>query len=678
MNRMATGLGLAILLATLASIVGGLLASRRLSREITKLVKSPQQAETDFCIKEIAAVSQQLDAARAAQWQSEQRFLATFEQAAIGIALLDPDGRWLRVNQRLCQIVGYQEQALLGKSFQCITHPDDIESELIRHRQMLAGEIASYSCDTCYVRSNGELVWVNLCTSLIHLPDQTPECFVFVVEDIAERKRTEQQLQEINASLERRVAERTNKLAENEAFVQGVLDSISSQIAVIDHLGNIVAVNETWRRFSTDNSPEPGKPSAHTDIGTNYLDICQNAQLEESQTAFNGIRAVLKGHLPVFSLEYPCHSAHEKRWFYMTVTPLRGGRIGAVVVHVDISERKQAEEKIEQLAFLDPLTNLPNRRLFQDRLKQAMALCKRTGKFGGLLFLDLDNFKRVNDSYGHDAGDLLLLETARRTLACVREVDTVARLGGDEFVVMLSQLMDDRSRSETLAREIGEKILNGLSAPYLLTIEQDGKIESRVEHQCTVSIGIALFGPREMDQNAILKRADVAMYLAKTAGRNTICFAPEAMVLTESEKKQPGNLAQLNWSSAYQSGHPQLDAQHQGLFATVNELLSALLANDSGGQVAKLIDQLMQDILQHFHDEEVLLTASAYPDSAAHIQLHQQLARRAVEMIDQFHADELDRGVLFAFFANEIVLQHILVADRAFFAYLQGSSSLLD
>lgn len=190
----------------------------------------------------------------------------------------------------------------------------------------------------------------------------------------------------------------------------------------------------------------------------------------------------------------------------------------------EISKRKQMEEQVRQLAFHDSLTNLPNRRLLYDRLKQSMVASKRSGCHNAVMFLDLDNFKPLNDVHGHEAGDLLLIIAADRLKRSVREIDTVARFGGDEFVVVLNELDADRATSRALAGNVAEKIRAALSAPYLLTISKDGKTDIVVEHRCTVSIGVVVFINHEVNQDDILKWADATMYLAKEQGRNMICF----------------------------------------------------------------------------------------------------------------------------------------------------------
>ncbi len=190
----------------------------------------------------------------------------------------------------------------------------------------------------------------------------------------------------------------------------------------------------------------------------------------------------------------------------------------------DITERKQAEEMILNLALHDALTRLPNRRLLNDRLNQSMAVSKRSGRYGALLFMDLDNFKPLNDTHGHFVGDLLLVEAARRISSCARKVDTVARFGGDEFVVMLVELDVDKTQSTTQSGIIAEKIRAILDEPYVLKFKPEGQEETTVEHHCTSSIGVTLFLNHEAGAVEIIKQADMAMYQAKEAGGNQIRF----------------------------------------------------------------------------------------------------------------------------------------------------------
>jgi len=190
----------------------------------------------------------------------------------------------------------------------------------------------------------------------------------------------------------------------------------------------------------------------------------------------------------------------------------------------DITERKQMEDQIHHLAFFDPLTQLPNRRLLGDRLAQALADSKRTGRYGALMFLDLDKFKLINDIWGHAAGDQLLVQAAQRMKTCVREVDTVARFGGDEFVVVVGDLRTDKAEAAAQACTIAEKMSSSLAKPYVLSVKSEGAANVAVEHSCTASIGVVLFIDHEGHQDEFLNLADQAMYRGKEAGSNSILF----------------------------------------------------------------------------------------------------------------------------------------------------------
>ena len=192
----------------------------------------------------------------------------------------------------------------------------------------------------------------------------------------------------------------------------------------------------------------------------------------------------------------------------------------------NITERKKAEEQIRNLAFYDALTQLPNRRLLQDRFSLVISASKRSNRYAAVMFIDLDNFKPLNDEHGHNVGDILLVEVARRIVSCVREVDTVSRFGGDEFVVMLSELDTDKAASAAQASVVAEKIRQSLGEVYRLKVIQEGKPEPRiVEHHCTASIGVVLFNDHGVTQEDLIRLADAAMYQAKAAGRNRVYFA---------------------------------------------------------------------------------------------------------------------------------------------------------
>jgi diguanylate cyclase (GGDEF)-like protein/PAS domain S-box-containing protein len=208
-------------------------------------------------------------------------------------------------------------------------------------------------------------------------------------------------------------------------------------------------------------------------------------------------------------------------WLSISVVRNNTGAISHFVAAMsDITRRKAAEEEIQHLAFYDPLTQLPNRRLLMDRLQQALAVSARSKHEGALIFIDLDNFKDLNDTLGHDKGDLLLQQVAERFISCVRDGDTVARLGGDEFVVMLEDLSEIHEDAASQARCVGEKILAALNQPYML---------AEREYHSTSSIGLTLFCGHHESVETLLKHADLAMYQAKAAGRNSLCFFDPGM-----------------------------------------------------------------------------------------------------------------------------------------------------
>lgn len=208
----------------------------------------------------------------------------------------------------------------------------------------------------------------------------------------------------------------------------------------------------------------------------------------------------------------------------VSIRNINGNLMENITLRFDAIER---EKEIKQLAFYDSLTNLPNRRLLLDRLNHALAVSTRTSRRGALLFLDLDHFKMLNDTLGHDMGDLLLKQVAERLLDCVRESDTVARLGGDEFVVVLEDLSEDHAEAVIQVETIGNQITTSLNRPYQLNAH---------EYHSTPSVGIAMFGDHGKSHEELLKHADIAMYQAKKAGRNRLRHFDPAMQETVNER----------------------------------------------------------------------------------------------------------------------------------------------
>ncbi len=434
------------------------------------------------------------------------------------------------------------------------------------------------------------------------------------------------------------------KLETRLSFKQSIINSVSAQIAVLDDSGIIMAVNDSWYRFSIENGTSRGKPTLRTGVGVSYLDICRASvgdSAEGARIARDGIQSVLDGRSADFTMQYPCHSLTQRRWFILSATPIGDKkRHGVVIAHTDITQIKLAEEElalaaiafesqegmlitdanrviikvndaftkltgysseealgqtpsllnsgrheavfyrdmwriiddkhywqgemwnrrkdgriyaewltisavaaqdgsisnyvgsfsditqdtqaaaeIHRLAYYDPLTRLPNRRLVQDRLGQAVAASGRSGLYGAVLFLNLDNFKAVNDAAGREVGDLLLIGVAQRLRAVVRESDTLARLGGDEFVAILEDLSANPEDAALKAKLTGEKLNEAIAQPFNL---------NGIETHQTICIGIGLFC-RPIATEELLKHADLALHQAKAAGRNAICFYDVAM-----------------------------------------------------------------------------------------------------------------------------------------------------
>lgn len=192
----------------------------------------------------------------------------------------------------------------------------------------------------------------------------------------------------------------------------------------------------------------------------------------------------------------------------------------------DVTERRLADDQIRDLAYHDTLTHLPNRRMLMDHLKLARAGYGRNGEHGALVFIDLDNFKPLNDQHGHAMGDLLLIEVAQRLLRNIRGADTAARFGGDEFVVLVTQLSDQAEAARLQAQRFTEKLLSVLAQPYVMTMELNG-VTHTVKHHCTGTAGVVMFNGSAESDAVLLDRADEAMYAAKQAGRNCVRFSED-------------------------------------------------------------------------------------------------------------------------------------------------------
>lgn len=316
--------------------------------------------------------------------------------------------------------------------------------------------------------------------------------------------------------------ERENALSESEFRWKFATEGSGDGLWDWDITNNKVLFSSNWKKMlgysdhEISNSLDEWKRLVHPD---------------DWQDTMTKVQQHLEGKIPTYVSEHHllCKDGSYKWILDRGVVVSRdekGNPLRAIGTHTDITERKHMEELIRQQALYDTLTKLPNRRLLVDRLTLAMSVSKRTDYHGAVLFLDLDNFKPLNDTHGHEAGDLLLIEVANRLKHCVRETDTVARMGGDEFVVVLAQLDKDINKSKQQAAKLAEKIRTALAKPYLIQIDENGK-NITVEHHCTASIGFVLFLDEQSNINDILRNADDAMYQAKNAGRDLVRFYNE-------------------------------------------------------------------------------------------------------------------------------------------------------
>ncbi|WP_024301251.1 EAL domain-containing protein [Pseudogulbenkiania sp. MAI-1] len=429
----------------------------------------------------------------AALRERELLFRATFEQAAVGIAHLDLDGHWIRVNQRLCDILGYPREELLQLTFQDITFPADLDADLELTERLVKGEIPSFTIEKRYLHKAGHLVWTNLTAALMRDRHEQPEYFISVVEDISARKQSEDALQ----------------------LAATVFDSSHEGVMIADRRRRILAVNPAFSDISlypaneVIGQPPPLWYTAAQDTAF-YLRLWR---LLQKSGRWEGELWYRKKDGTVFPL-----------WLSIScVRDARGRPRQYVFVFNDISQLKQSQEQLERLAHYDPLTELPNRHLALARLEHALELAKRHGTQLAVMFIDLDRFKTINDSLGHQVGDELLVSIAQRLRQRLRQEDTLARLGGDEFLVAIEAM-----ESEDKVAVIARSLLSLIDHPFILA---DGR-----EAYVGASIGISLYPGDGVSTTELIRNADAAMYLAKSQGRNTFRFYTESLTHAANER----------------------------------------------------------------------------------------------------------------------------------------------
>jgi diguanylate cyclase (GGDEF)-like protein/PAS domain S-box-containing protein len=452
--------------------------------------------------------------------------------------------------------LGYSEEeasSCLQDYFKLI-HPDDVPVIKAAIDGHLNGAREQYRCEFRIRAKNGTWVWyANYGKIMDRGGDNPGRRFIGVTFNIDDRKRREEELAQL--------ANKTRTLIEHSPDTVARYDCDCRRIYVNSAFGTLAGC------------------STEDLLGTTPTEYPGGAEAERYEAKI--IEVFATGDDAQFERTWKCRDGREI-YSHVRLTAERDstGAITSVLgigrdfteLHKSRTELRQANTQLENMndllqsqATSDPLTGLPNRRLMLDRLKHALSASVRSGREGALLFIDLDNFKILNDTLGHDVGDLLLRQVAQRLETCVREGDTVARLGGDEFVVMLEGLSEKDVEAAAQTEVVGEKILATLNQPYQLGIH---------EYRNTPSIGATLFNDHQQSIEELLKQADIAMYQAKRAGRNALRFFDPQMQETinaraamENELRKALELEQFHLFYQIQVDSTRDDGTHRPLGA---------------------------------------------------------------------------------------------------------------
>jgi diguanylate cyclase (GGDEF)-like protein/PAS domain S-box-containing protein len=486
-----------------------------------------------FVARGISAQADHLAHSEESLRDSEELYRSTFDQAAVGILHVSFEGRILRCNSRFTEIIGYPREEVIGKTFQQFTPPEYRPESAEALKQLLTGAASSSGFEKPYLRKDGSLTWIKLTSSIQRDGNGQPLHLVTFMEDINARRAAEENLAATMDKLQ------TSELRYRTVY-QTSIDALS-----ISNLsdGTFIEVNQAFVDLLGYKREEVlGRTSQELGIWMDPKDRENVVEILRQNSSFRDAKTCLKSKNGVVL------------WILLSasVIEIEGAEYMFCVMR-NISDVKAAEDEIRNLAFYDRVTHLPNRRLLLDRLLQAVSGDSRSGFKRALLFVNLDDFKSLNDAFGHQIGDLLLESVAQRLTACVHEADTVARFGGDEFVAMLEDLSEISENAAEQAEEAGEKILETVRQPYLLAGH---------ECRCTASIGIAVFGEKRESPDEIIQQANIAMSQAKNVGGNTIrFFAPEVQAAVNARAAMKEDLIQAIRSNQFVLFYqPQVDS----------------------------------------------------------------------------------------------------------------------
>jgi len=445
--------------------------------------------------------------ARAEARLAAEKFAGAFTSAALGMALVSLEGRWLDVNDALCRILGYTREELLQVDFQRLTHPADLQTDLALVQDLLAGRRTHYHLEKRYLGREGNTIWARLSVSLVRNERGEPLHFVSQIQDVSAQRSSEQ------------------RLFESEQRSRITLDAVADLVLSVALDGHIEYANAAAVRMLAGDGALSLAGHLVQDVLSLTTEYAPQSQLDVSvllDPESNAVDLHADLLLQMGTAVVPVDLT--RAWLRDDEGQVRG----AVWVLRDDTQQRAREREARHLAEMDPLTELGNRRGFEVHLQQAITRVERTGQAASLMYIDLDRFKPVNDTFGHLAGDAVLWAVASVLRHGVRDSDVVARLGGDEFAVILSGCSPRR------AARIGGELLHTLAN---LSIPWD-------QHQLRIgaSIGIApLAAGMSVDQ--AVAAADAQCYRAKAMGRNNVQVQGETGELPGSSPADGGDLS---------------------------------------------------------------------------------------------------------------------------------------